>query len=252
MSDQAAVPPVESAPGLSQWERVFDTFIAPVKTFTDIRRNTSWWLPWLILSILAIALAFTVQQQVGWSQIYHNMLQQNPKAMEQLQKASTGHAAEMINVGTKATEISVFAEPLLLLLAGLVISAVLWGTLNFVFGGHARFGQVYAVWFYASLPLALMSLLAIISLYSGLDPGSFNLKNPVGTNIGYYLPSDSPHWLAALLASADVLKIWTAVLLTVGCAIVAQIKRSRAAIAVFGWWFLFIILSVGSAALTGR
>jgi hypothetical protein len=29
-------------PGLSQVERVVDTFIAPTKTFTDILRNTTW------------------------------------------------------------------------------------------------------------------------------------------------------------------------------------------------------------------
>ena len=42
--------PGESA-ALSQMERVVDTFVAPTKTFADIRRNASWWLPFL-LSIL--------------------------------------------------------------------------------------------------------------------------------------------------------------------------------------------------------
>ena len=34
----------EASKPLSQWERVLDTFIT-LKTFTDILRDTSWWLP---------------------------------------------------------------------------------------------------------------------------------------------------------------------------------------------------------------
>lgn len=251
MSDQAAVPPIDSAPALSQWERVLNTFIAPSKTFTDIRRNASWWLPWLITSIMVVAFAFTLQQKVGWSQVYGNILKHSPKAMERLQQAPPDRVATAMNVGTKATEISFFAQPVLLLLSSLLIAAVLWGTVNYIFGGRAKFGQIYAVWFYASLPMTLIAILAIITLYSGLDPSTFYLKNPVGTNIGYYLSSDSPQWLVTMLSSVDVLKIWTAVLLTIGCARVAQIKKSSAAIAVFGWWVLFILAAVATAAITG-
>ena len=46
MSVSPAVPvSAEPAAGLSQVERVVDTFIAPSKTITDILRSTSWWLP---------------------------------------------------------------------------------------------------------------------------------------------------------------------------------------------------------------
>ena len=39
---------MEEVTGLSQVERVVDTFVAPSKTFADILRSTSWWLPFLI------------------------------------------------------------------------------------------------------------------------------------------------------------------------------------------------------------
>ena len=35
---------VEGKP-LSQTERVVDTFLAPTKTFADVLRSASWWLP---------------------------------------------------------------------------------------------------------------------------------------------------------------------------------------------------------------
>lgn len=251
MSDRAAVLPIDSAPALSQLERVVDTFIAPGKTFADIRRSASWWLPWIIIALLVTAYAFTVQQKIGWTQVYENVLHQSPKAMEQMQQAAPDRIAAARSIAIKSTEYTFYAQPILLLIVGLVIAGVLWGTVNFGFGGSAKFGQVYAVWFYASLPMALVAILAIITIYSGLDPSTFNIKNPVGTNLGYYLSNDSPQWLIALLSSVDVLKIWTAALLTIGCAKVAQIKKSSAAIAVFGWWILMILIGAGFAAAMG-
>jgi hypothetical protein len=42
----------EAAP-LSEGARSVNTFIAPSKTFTDLRRNASWWGPWLLISIVS-------------------------------------------------------------------------------------------------------------------------------------------------------------------------------------------------------
>jgi len=39
------------------------------------------------------------------------------------------------------------------------------------------------------------------------------------------------------------------ILLTIGSAIVAKMKRSTAAVAVFGWWFLITLVKVISAAI---
>lgn len=249
--NQAPAPPLDSAPALSQIERVVDAFIAPSKTFTDIRRSASWWLPWLIAAIFGLAFIFTVQHQVGWMQVVQNALHQNPKAMARLQQLQPDRAAAAIAMQAKITSITVYILPVSLLLVALIGAAILWGTVNFGFGGHAKFSQMYAVWFYATLPLVITSILGIITLFAGLDPSTFNIRNPVGTNIGYYLSADSQRWLIKLLTSVDVLKIWTAILLTIGCAKVAQIKKSSAAIAVFGWWIIGILISTAFVAIFG-
>jgi hypothetical protein len=105
------------------------------------------------------------------------------------------------------------------------------------------------VWMYGTLPFLIQGTLGIITLFAGLDADSFNLKNPVGTNVGYYLPLDAPQWLVALASSFDVLTIWVLILLTIGCAIVAKTKRSTAAVAVWGWWFVITLVKVVSAAI---
>ena len=49
----------------------------------------------------------------------------------------------------------------------------------------------------------------------------------------------------------DVVTIWTLVLLGMGTAIVAGVKRNSGYIAVFGWWAIFVLVSVAIAAITG-
>jgi hypothetical protein len=57
--------------------------------------------------------------------------------------------------------------------------------------------------------------------------------------------------LFTLASWLDVTTIWMLVLLGIGTAIVAGVKRNSGYIAVFGWWTLFFLISVGWAAVTG-
>ena len=43
----------DGARGLSQLERVVNTFVAPTATFKDILRSTSWWLPFVLTVVAA-------------------------------------------------------------------------------------------------------------------------------------------------------------------------------------------------------
>ncbi len=70
---------------------------------------------------------------------------------------------------------------------GLVISGVMLGTINFGFGGRAKFGSVLAVWMYAMLPSIFKTLLGIVVIYAGAAPESFNIKNFAPTNVGAFL-----------------------------------------------------------------
>ena len=70
--------------GLSQVERVLDTFVAPSKTFTDILRSTSWWLPFLLAVVVSVGMAFTIDKQVGFDRVVENQIQASQKQQDQL------------------------------------------------------------------------------------------------------------------------------------------------------------------------
>src|ERR1700735_1372954 len=93
---------------------------------------------------------------------------------------------------------------------------------------------MFCLWMYCSLPRLLGGLLTVVVLYFGGDAESFDFKNPVGTNIGYYL-TDAPAWLKTGLGFFDVIGLWTLLLLVIGTAVAAKVSRGRAAGAVGGW-----------------
>jgi len=247
---EAIVQPEASTEGLSQVQRVVDTFVAPSKTFTDILRSSSWWLPWIIGVIISLGLGYAIQQKIGWDKTYQNMMRQSPKQMQRIENLPADQQAGAMKMGANFTKIIFWTTPLLALIIAVVAAGVLLATVNFGFGGRAKFSQMFAVWMYGTLPWAIQGLLGIITVYFGVDPDSFNLKNFVGTNIGYYMPTDWSPALIALGTALDLTTIWSLILLTIGIAIIANVKKGKAAGAVWGWWILMVLLKVGTASFS--
>ncbi|MFY9747366.1 MAG: YIP1 family protein [Acidobacteriaceae bacterium] len=238
--------PESSAPPLNEIQRVVDAFVSPSKTFTDIKRSASWWMPWLIGVIITLAFGYVVQQKIGWEKAYTNILHQSPSQMQRYEQGTADQQAATIRIGTSITKYAFWATPVLGLIIAVIVAAVLMATVNFGFGGTSKFGPMMAVWFYATLPWAIQGLLGIVATWF-VDPDSFNLRNFVGTNLGYYMPPDWPKTLIALGTGLDIFTIWALVLLTIGCAIVGNIKKGQAAIVVWGWWVVTLLLKVVGA-----
>lgn len=249
----AAEPAPQSEPALSQWQRVACTFTAPSKTFKDIKAgHRSWWLPFVIYILLGYLFFGAVYTKIGMRQAVENQIHMNAKQEAQMANLPPDRRETSMRFATMFTEGIFLATPVFLLAGLAVLSLGLWGTINFGFGGKASFGGIFTAWMYAALPSVIKTLLGIVVIYAGVAPESFNLKNFAPTNIAAFLsPTDTNHALYTLLTSLDVITIWTLVLLGIGTAIVAGVKRSSGYIAVFGWWILFILIGVGWAAAFG-
>jgi hypothetical protein len=245
MADAVAQPEA-SAPPLSEIARVIDTFTAPSKTFIDVKRSASWWLPWLIGVVVTIGLGMVIQQKIGWEKTYQNILKQSPAAQQRIEGLQADQQARAIQVGSNITKYTFWATPVLALIIAVIAAAILMATVNFGFGGTSKFGQMMAVYFYSTLPWAIQGILGIATTWF-VDPDSFNLKNFVGTNLGYYMPADWPKTLIALGTGIDIFTIWALIIMTIGCAIVGNIKKGQAAIVVWGWWVVTLILKVVGA-----
>lgn len=247
MPDSVAASPDLTA-HLSEPQRVVDTFVAPSKTFTDILRKATFWGPLLILILVAVGFSYGVQQKVGWDKVFENNLHQAPSREEQFEKLPADQQATQKAISVKVTAIVTYCYPVLILVFTAIFALLVWVTANFIFGGSAKFGQVFAVSMYANLVMNIKYLLAIVALFAGVAPDSFLIQNPVGTNVGYFLSTDAPKWLASLCQHIDIFEIWSVLLTMLGVSIVAKVSRGKAAAAVIGWWLIFVLVGVGFAA----
>ena len=253
MSDSVVQPVADQAPGLSQWQRISNTFTAPSKTFADIKRgNKSWWLPFIVFALMGYVLYGAVVTKIGMLQVVQNQIHLNPKQEDRMNQATPEQRATSTKMALGITQGVFVAGPLIVLIIVAVGSLGLWGTINFMFGGKASYGSIFTVWMYAGLPGIVKVVLGIIVIYAGVAPDSFNIKNYAPTNAGAFLnPLETNAALYSLASAVDIVTIWTMILMGIGIATVAGVKRSSGYITVFGWWALFVLIGVGWAAAFG-
>jgi len=246
-----AVPGADQEPRLSEPERIVNVFFAPSKTFADIRRNASWWAPFVIGCLLSYMLTFAVSSKVGWHQAAENTLKLRPKQYEKIEALSPEQQAA--TMGRVATTMKIFAYgfPLAILLSDLIIAGVLLATFNFGVGTELKYSQALAIMFYSWLVIAIKKgLLGAITLFAGMNAETFNFDNFVGSNPAYYMSiGDTPQWLYNLLSYLDLFTIWAFVLLGIGFATVGRKKISTGIAVMAGWYAVVVLLTTGWAAL---
>jgi hypothetical protein len=249
MSEDAVVGGAAAEPGLSDVERVVDVFVAPSKTFTDILRSTRWWLPFVLVVLLTLGTTVVVDKHVGFSRVAEVQLQQSPKRAEQFNNLTPEQKAAQLSGMEKGYRYSSYGSFLFILIFVAIGALLYWATFNFGLGAQTTYGQMFAVWMYAGLPRMITGILSIVLLLAGVNTDSYNMQNPVGTNLAYYIPDAAP-WLRTILSFFDVIGLWVLVLLIIGTAIVAKVSRQKAAIVVIGWWLFGLIVMTGIAVAT--
>jgi len=246
MSTPASVAaPRDETPALSQVERVVDTFVAPTKTFTDIRRSSSWWMPWLLGAIVGLGMVSIVDRKVGFDKVAENQLQLQPKQAAKLDQLPPDQRAQRMEMSTKLTRDIAYGFPIFTLIIAAVLAAVLMGTFNFGMGAEVRFSQCYAISMYAFLPGVIKALLVILTLLVGTGE-NFTFQNQLASNLGVLFDPNSSHFLYAVASSIDLFTIWTLVLTGIGYSCVTRVKRGACMAVVFGWW---AVVTLGGAAI---
>lgn len=241
--------PTPATEPLSEGARIVNTFVAPSKTFTDIRRNASWWGPWLLITIVSLIFVYAMSKQVGFEQVSKNQIAHSARA-DQFDKLPPDQQARQLQISSKIIAFFSYGSPVLILFYVLIETVVLWATFKVASGGETTFKQAYAISFYGGLPGVIGGILATISLFAGVNPEGFDINNPVGTNLAYYLdPETTGKFLRSMASSLDVLSIWSIILVGIGYACTSKVKKSTAIIIVAVW---FLIFKLGISALAAR
>ncbi len=187
-------------------------------------------------------LGLAVQQKIGWDKTYENILRQSPTAEGADPALPADQQAQSEEIAANITKYIFCATPVLALLIAVIAAAVLLATVNFGFGGTAKFGQMMAVWMYATLPWSIQGILGIVTVYvrgrSGfIQPAKFRRNQHRILSAAGYVRRPSWLWEPPI----DIFTIWALVLLTIGCTIIGNVKKGKAATAMWGWWVLMIV-----------
>ena len=126
-------------------------------------------------------------------QMVDNQVRLSPKSEEQMAQLTPEQRETQMKISTTITQGVFLAGPVFLLGMGAVIALVLWGTINFGFGGKATVRH-------PSLPSGCTPCCPpVIKTFSGIAfsspecaPDRFNIKNFAPTNLGAFLnPADT-------------------------------------------------------------
>ncbi|MGA8067115.1 MAG: YIP1 family protein [Terriglobales bacterium] len=249
LSQVPAQSPQES-PHLSEVQRVINVFFAPTKTFTDLRRSASWWLPFLIVAIIGVMFNYVVDQKVGFRKVVENQIRIQPKQAARMDSLPADQHENVMRQQASFWKWFSYVAPLVGLLYYLIIAVVLFGTFKFAASADIRFKTMYALVVFAWLPAIFVYLLAILSLLVGVSSDGFLIQNPAATNVGIMIDPNSSPVLYALLSSVDILTFWSLALMAIGVTCISKVKRSTAFAIVFGWFGFWVLVKIGLAAAT--
>jgi hypothetical protein len=242
------LPEEPSGPGLSEPSRLINVFIAPTKTFTDLKRNPSWWVPWVISAVLSLIFGILAVQKLDITQMVQQQIDRSPAAQKRMEQATPEQRRQGIALQVSITKGFFYCYGIWILLGGTVFAAVLMAVFNFGFGAEVSFGRALGVVFYSFFPWNLATILLALSLLVMADPNTIDFNNPMPTNPAFFMDPMGNKFLYTIAASLDIFKIWAVVLLGIGFSAASANRkpnRGTAITTVFVVYGILVLIGLG-------
>jgi predicted outer membrane lipoprotein len=235
-------------PRLSEMQRLVDVFIAPRKTFEDLKLNSSWWVPWLLGAIVALAFGVVVVQKIDLVRFSRQQVEQSRLAQRQMEQLTPEQQEQQLRIRATSTKVVFYSSPIFSLIGGLIFAAVLMAVFNFGFAAEVPFSRALAIVFYAFLPRAAYYLLLCVSLLVSSDPNSIDIAvNPMPTNLGFFMDPQGNKFLYSLISNLDLFALWTVVLMGLGFAAASGSRKLKTGTAITTMIVIYgIIILIGA------
>ena len=239
------VPAAEPRAAISPLGRIVGVLFSPKATFQDIARKPSWLLPFVIMFVLGLVAAVSLNQRMNWREYVSQQIEKSPRASQ----LTPEQKQQQIEAGAKFAPISsyIFGAPVPIVIL-LIVALVMWGAYNLLGGANTDYKTSLAIVSHAFVPSYIGSLLFLLVLF--LKPvGTVDLQNPVATNVAAFLPDDVPKWLDALCKNVDILVIWVLVLIAIGFAATnpKKLKGGKSFTIAFTVMAVYVVLRMGIA-----
>jgi hypothetical protein len=242
------VSPEPAGPGLSEPQRLVNVFIAPRKTFEDLKRNSSWWVPWLVTGIFILIFGVVAVQKIDMVQFLQREIDKSPSAQRRMEQLTPEQREKGLAMQATGTKVVFYIYPVFTLIGGLIIAAILMAVFNFMLGAEVPFQRAMAVVFYSYVPLIISTILLTVSVLFSSDPNSIDLTNPMPTNPGFFMDPQGNKFIYAIASSLDVFSIWVVTLLGLGFATASSNRKPSVSTGITATFVVFAIFVLGRAA----
>ncbi len=233
-SPAMASPGAPTAPELGLFARITGIIFSPRATFTALAARPRWF-GMLVFTVVASAVLTGgfLMTAVG-QQAFLDMMER---------RGTTGAGLEMFQkimpymAYILAGYIVVISPIIVVILAGILLAVFT------LLGGSATFKQVFAVVTHTGVISVLGALIILpLNYFTGSMNGS--------TNLGVLAPMlDDRSFLALLLGSIDVFRVWLVMVLAIGLGVVYKRKTGPIAVTFF---VLYALIAIAYAALAAR
>lgn len=218
--------------------RIVGTFFSPVRTFAAIAARPTFLAPLVLWTATSFLVSELVLSRTDWrAMVVENAARREAKMSD----AQIDAAVETSRRLKWVFELFAAAAPAVI--AGITAGALWIGCQ--AFGWELRFRQAFGVVAHAFLPgvAAAVVLFALLWGRSTIDPQS--MDDVLRTSPAFLVNRRADRTLHSLLASLDLLSLWSMGLMTLGLASATGASRGRVAALVLSLWGLYVLGKAG-------
>ncbi len=234
-------------PGHGALWMLANIWFEPARVFEQVARTPRWWIPLLLVTVAAMAFMGVFTSHVGWETFMRHELEANAR----FDSMTPEQREQVISMQMKFAPIMGFVGvPTSIATSAIVIATVLLLVFKYLLDAACRFSQALGVVSWSMLP-GLLNTAAAAAIMFALPAAEFDLKNPVGVNLGYYLGPESSAWMKSLLTSIDFFSIWTILLLATGMSVITRKGWGASLGAILIPWGFYVVIKTAFAAVFG-
>lgn len=242
-----AAPTADPIPDKSALWMLANIWFEPGRVFQQVARRPRWWIPLAIITLAAMGYLAVFTKQVGWETFMRQELESNSR----LESMTPEQREQVLSMQLKFAPVMGFVGvPTGIAATAVVIAAVLMLVFKYLLDAPCGFAQALGVVSWSMMP-GLLNTCAGLLVMMMVPAAEFDLKNPVGTNLGYYLSADSAAWLKSVLTSIDFFSFWTIFLLATGMSVITRKSWGSSLGAILIPWGFYVVIKTAFAAVFG-
>jgi Yip1 domain len=221
---QSVAPEIAAAEPRGLVARILGVIVAPRATYADVAARPRWLGALLVVLFLTGGSTFAfLSTEIG----QNAMLDQQRQTMESFGVKLNDEAMRRMEEGAaRAPYFGAIGQAIVLPIAAVVVAGIALGIFNAALGGDGTFKQVFAIVVHSGVILALGAVFVL-----PLDYARETMSSP--TTLAVFLPFlEENSFLARLLGSIDLMRVWWFVSLSIGLGVLYRKRTGPIAVTV--------------------